>query len=150
MVEAVKLMAGICLVPPEGHERALEAITTSGELKSISRFQPIIEALSNMENDTLTVSKTGRKPNLAYLSTDDSNVITHALLQIIHNQNFSFENTIKVACVQLINTIVLTPDDLDFRLHLRNEFMRVGLADLIDVRKTLKRQTTHIGNLIIS
>nr|CAH0100887.1 unnamed protein product [Daphnia galeata] len=91
MVEAVKLMAGICLVPPEGHERALEAITTSGELKSISRFQPIIEALSNMENDTLTV-----------------------------------------ACVQLINTIVLTPDDLDFRLHLRNEFMRVGLADLID------------------
>jgi diaphanous 2 len=59
MVEAVKLMAGICLVPPEGHERALEAITTSGELKSISRFQPIIEALSNMENDTLTVSQTG-------------------------------------------------------------------------------------------
>jgi len=68
MVEAVKLMAGICLVPPEGHERALEAITTSGELKSISRFQPIIEALSNMENDTLTVSQTGRKPNLDYLS----------------------------------------------------------------------------------
>ena len=56
MVEAVKLMAGICLVPPEGHERALEAITTSGELKSISRFQPIIEALTNMENDTLTVT----------------------------------------------------------------------------------------------
>lgn len=39
-----------------------------------------------------------------------------------------------MACVQLINTIVLTPDDLDFRLHLRNEFMRVGLADLLDVR----------------
>lgn len=69
MVEAVKLMAGICLVPPEGHERALEAITTSGELKSISRFQPIIEALSNMENDTLTVSQTGRKPNLDHQST---------------------------------------------------------------------------------
>ena len=68
MVEAVKLMTGICLVPSEGHELALEAITTSGVLKSISRFQPIIE------NDTLTVSKTGRKPNLAYLSTDDSNV----------------------------------------------------------------------------
>ena len=68
MVEAVKLMTGICLVPSEGHELALEAITTSGVLKSISRFQPIIE------NDTLTVSKTDRKPNLAYLSTDDSNV----------------------------------------------------------------------------
>ena len=55
MVEAVKLMAGICLVPPHGHERALEAITTSGELKSIPRFQPIIEALTNTDNDTLTV-----------------------------------------------------------------------------------------------
>ena len=55
MVEAVKLMAGICLVPPEGHERALEAITTSGELKQMPRFQPIIEALANNDNDTLTV-----------------------------------------------------------------------------------------------
>lgn len=56
MVEAVKLMAGICLVPPDGHERALEAITTSGELKGIPRFQPIIEALVNTENnDTLMV-----------------------------------------------------------------------------------------------
>ena len=55
MVEAMKLMAGICLVPPEGHEKALEAITISGELKGIPRFQPIIEALVNMDNDTLTV-----------------------------------------------------------------------------------------------
>jgi diaphanous 2 len=55
MVEAVKLMAGICLVPPEGHEKALEAITISGELKGNPRFQPIIEALANMDNDTLTV-----------------------------------------------------------------------------------------------
>ena len=55
MVEAVKLMAGICLVPPEGHERALEAITTSGDLKQMPRFQPIIEALATNDNDTLTV-----------------------------------------------------------------------------------------------
>lgn len=39
----------------------------------------------------------------------------------------------QVACIQLINTIVITPDDLDFRLHLRNEFMRVGLADILEV-----------------
>lgn len=48
-----------------------------------------------------------------------------------------------MACVQLINTIVLTPDDLDFRLHLRNEFMRVGLADLLDVRKPFNRRTAQ-------
>lgn len=39
----------------------------------------------------------------------------------------------QVACIQLVNAIVSTPDDLDFRLHLRNEFMRTGLIDLITV-----------------
>ena len=39
----------------------------------------------------------------------------------------------KVACMQLINAIVSTPDDLDFRLHLRNEFMRTGLIDALEV-----------------
>lgn len=39
----------------------------------------------------------------------------------------------QVACIQLVNAIVSTPDDLDFRIHLRNEFMRTGLIDLIGV-----------------
>ncbi|KAG7247372.1 hypothetical protein CRUP_021452, partial [Coryphaenoides rupestris] len=29
-----------------------------------------------------------------------------------------------VACMQLINALVTSPDDLDFRIHLRNEFLR--------------------------
>ena len=36
----------------------------------------------------------------------------------------------------LINVIITQPDDLDFRMHLRNEFMRVGLLDVLDVSKT--------------
>lgn len=39
----------------------------------------------------------------------------------------------QVACIQLVNALVSTPDDLDFRLHLRNEFMRTGLIDLLNV-----------------
>ena len=39
----------------------------------------------------------------------------------------------QVACIQLVNALVSTPDDLDFRCHLRNEFMRTGLIDLINV-----------------
>lgn len=39
----------------------------------------------------------------------------------------------QVACVQLINALVSTPDDLDFRLHLRNEFVREGLNDPLQV-----------------
>ena len=36
--------------------------------------------------------------------------------------------------MQLINAIVSQPDDLDFRLHLRNEFMRTGMIDGLEVK----------------
>ncbi|XP_051163047.1 protein diaphanous isoform X3 [Leptopilina boulardi] len=39
---------------------------------------------------------------------------------------------LRVVCLQLINSIISSADDLDFRLHLRNEIMRVGLADILD------------------
>ena len=38
-----------------------------------------------------------------------------------------------MACVQFINALVSKPDDLDFRLHLRNEFLRQGLTEVLKV-----------------
>lgn len=35
--------------------------------------------------------------------------------------------------MQLINALVTSPDDLDFRLHIRNEFMRCGLKEILPV-----------------
>lgn len=40
----------------------------------------------------------------------------------------------RIACLQLTNAIISTPDDLDFRIHLRNEFWRAGLVDHVEVR----------------
>ncbi|ESO99100.1 hypothetical protein LOTGIDRAFT_142208 [Lottia gigantea] len=90
MLEAVRLLAAICLVPPNGQEKALEGITVCGEIRSQDRFIPIIMGL-------------GMRDNIA----------------------------MQVACMQLVNAIVSTPEDLDFRLHLRNEFMRTGLNQLL-------------------
>lgn len=63
MLEAVKLLAAVCLIPPisgsgkDGHEKALEAITMSGELKGRERFEPIVQGLLIKENEkTLRVS----------------------------------------------------------------------------------------------
>ncbi|XP_059080530.1 protein diaphanous-like isoform X3 [Tigriopus californicus] len=39
---------------------------------------------------------------------------------------------LRTNCITLINSIVSNPEDLDFRLHLRNEFMRVGLMDVLE------------------
>ncbi|XP_070165092.1 protein diaphanous isoform X2 [Polyergus mexicanus] len=40
---------------------------------------------------------------------------------------------LRVVCLQLINSIISSAEDLDFRLHLRNEVMRVGLADILEM-----------------
>ena len=40
---------------------------------------------------------------------------------------------LQLACMQFINAIVNTPEDLDFRVHLRNEYMRGGLSDVLNV-----------------
>lgn len=40
---------------------------------------------------------------------------------------------LQLACIQLVNVIISTPDDLDVRIHLRSEIMRTGMVDLIKV-----------------
>ena len=39
----------------------------------------------------------------------------------------------QVACIQLVNAVISTAEDLDLRLHLRNEILRTGMNDLIEV-----------------
>uniref|UniRef100_A0A3B3TTX6 Diaphanous related formin 2 n=1 Tax=Poecilia latipinna TaxID=48699 RepID=A0A3B3TTX6_9TELE len=50
---------------------------------------------------------------------------------------------LQVACMQLINALVTSPDDLDFRIHLRNEFLRCGLKKILPVSR---RRTTGISS----
>uniref|UniRef100_A0A8C3R9R9 Diaphanous related formin 2 n=1 Tax=Cyanoderma ruficeps TaxID=181631 RepID=A0A8C3R9R9_9PASS len=42
---------------------------------------------------------------------------------------------LQVACMQLINALVTFPEDLDFRIHLRNEFLRCGLKKILPALK---------------
>ncbi|XP_029792495.1 protein diaphanous homolog 3 isoform X2 [Suricata suricatta] len=51
---------------------------------------------------------------------------------------------LQVACMQLINALVTSPDDLDFRLHIRNEFMRCGLKEILPSLKCLKNDGLDI------
>ena len=77
-LEAIKLMAAVCLVPPDGHDATLEAISDAGDTKGVDRFQPIVQGLLICNNEPL-----------------------------------------RVASMTLINAIISSPEDLDFRLHLR-------------------------------
>ncbi|KAL2077501.1 hypothetical protein ACEWY4_027005 [Coilia grayii] len=45
---------------------------------------------------------------------------------------------LQVACMQLINALVTSPDELDFRIHLRNEFLRCGLKKILPELKEME------------
>uniref|UniRef100_A0A803VK64 Diaphanous related formin 3 n=1 Tax=Ficedula albicollis TaxID=59894 RepID=A0A803VK64_FICAL len=51
---------------------------------------------------------------------------------------------LQVACMQLINALVTSPDDLDFRLHIRNEFMRTGLKEILPQLQCIKNEALDI------
>lgn len=55
MLEAVKLLAAVCLIPPNGHDRVLEAVTLYAEINGTERFQPIIQGLQVINNTPLRV-----------------------------------------------------------------------------------------------
>ena len=106
MQEAVKLMAAICIIPPDGHIHTIEAITIAFEEQSAlgsgeinGRFKPIVQGLTVVRNEQLRTN-----------------------------------------CLTLINAIITSPDDVDFRMHLRNEFLREGLMDLLE---TLAQDATE-------
>ncbi|XP_078087665.1 protein diaphanous homolog 1 [Mustelus asterias] len=43
---------------------------------------------------------------------------------------------LKVACMQFVNALIIPADELDFRIHLRSEFMRLGLKKILpELRK---------------
>lgn len=50
----------------------------------------------------------------------------------------------QVACMQLINALVTSPDDLDFRIHLRNEFLRCGLRKILPVSHGLDLNRSYV------
>jgi diaphanous 2 len=57
MLEAVKVLAAVSLIPPDGHEKALEAITMSADIENRCRFLPIVQGLKSIGNEALRVSK---------------------------------------------------------------------------------------------
>lgn len=58
------------------------------------------------------------------------------LLPIIEGLETKTPESLKTGCMQLMNAIITEPEELEFRLHLRSEFMRTGLYDWIDELRT--------------
>lgn len=114
MCETVKLLAGFCLIQERnGYEKVLRAVTNAAAQldKSGERFRPIVEALFVEYDSEGKVQKADTKGELCY----------HSLI--------------------FINTLTNTPNDLNFRIHLRCEMMRSGLYDRLDLLSKIVQES---------
>lgn len=50
---------------------------------------------------------------------------------IIDGLKHEDNDALRVSCMQLINALIAHAEDLDYRIHLRNEIMRSGLNDVL-------------------
>ncbi|XP_030304684.1 protein diaphanous homolog 2 isoform X2 [Calypte anna] len=51
---------------------------------------------------------------------------------------------LQVACMQLINALITSSDELEFRIHLRNEFLRCGLKKILPSLKDKENEELDI------
>ncbi|XP_050696358.1 protein diaphanous-like isoform X3 [Eriocheir sinensis] len=61
---------------------------------------------------------------------------------IIMGLGMQDNDLLRLNCLSMVNAIInFVPDDnLDFRLHLRNEFMRTGLHDLLEILESVEHE----------
>lgn len=50
---------------------------------------------------------------------------------------FCFLFFLQGGCMQLINALISRGEELDFRIHIRSELLRLGLREQLTVPKTL-------------
>uniref|UniRef100_A0A452IFI2 GBD/FH3 domain-containing protein n=1 Tax=Gopherus agassizii TaxID=38772 RepID=A0A452IFI2_9SAUR len=51
---------------------------------------------------------------------------------------------LKVACMQLINALIIPADELDFRVHIRSELMRSGLQHILTELRKLENEELKV------
>uniref|UniRef100_A0A8C4RCH2 Diaphanous related formin 1 n=1 Tax=Eptatretus burgeri TaxID=7764 RepID=A0A8C4RCH2_EPTBU len=56
----------------------------------------------------------------------------------------SVQLKVRAACMSLINALIEGPEDLDFRIHLRNEFIGSGLRDALKHLRSLNKQELEV------
>ncbi|XP_037103103.1 protein diaphanous homolog 3-like isoform X1 [Syngnathus acus] len=64
----------------------------------------------------------------------------HPIVQGLRDRSVQLQ----VACMQLINALVTSPDDLDLRLHIRNEFIRCGLKAILPQLSSVRNDALDI------
>ncbi|XP_068921383.1 protein diaphanous homolog 2 [Petaurus breviceps papuanus] len=111
-----------------GEERSLSLLARAVDPRQSNMMTEIVKILSAIcivgEDNTLdkllgAITTAAERNNKERFSPIVEGLENHEALQL------------QVACMQFINALVTSPYDLDFRIHLRNEFLRSGLKKML-------------------
>ena len=71
----------------------------------------------------------------AMLHYKNKNNEQYKFQNLVKNFGYSVHLDLKVAYMTFINAVINVPTDIDMRVSIRNEFLRLGLKDIIEVKK---------------
>lgn len=106
-----------------------EALTILSKSIDPSLQSVMMEAVKIMAAACL-FPPSGHEKVLEAITINAENENKERFSSIIEGLKTSDNDALCVACMQLINALIANNDDLDFRIHLRNEFLRCGFYDL--------------------
>lgn len=121
------------------HSRVLEALSVVSEFRQMERFECIISCIwsqlmsASSATPTSSVAQQQSGPRTSTQAFDSgagSGTGSGAGTGPTANSSSSSRNALLQATMQLVNSLISAPSELNFRVHLRNEFMRAGLADV--------------------
>ncbi|KAH0953784.1 hypothetical protein HN011_009923, partial [Eciton burchellii] len=111
------------------HHEALTIVARSLEPTKPSVMSEAVKLLGAV----CLISSDSHKKVLDAITMNGEFKSRERFLPIVQGLMNKKNENLRVVCLQLINSIISSAEDLDFRLHLRNEVMRVGLADILEI-----------------
>ncbi|XP_066595144.1 protein diaphanous isoform X2 [Prorops nasuta] len=110
------------------HHEALTIVARSLEPSKPSVMSEAVKLLGAV----CLISSDSHKKVLDAITMNGEFKCRERFLPIVQGLMNKKNENLRVVCLQLINSIISYAEDLDFRLHLRNEIMRVGLSDMLE------------------
>ncbi|XP_076391852.1 diaphanous related formin 1 isoform X2 [Megachile rotundata] len=110
------------------HQEALTIVARSLEPTKPSVMSEAVKLLGAV----CLISSDSHKKVLDAITMNGEFKGRERFLPIVQGLMNKKNENLRVECLQLINSIISSAEELDFRLHLRNEIMRVGLADILE------------------
>ena len=108
------------------HPRVLEALSLVSDLRQMERFESIISCIWSQ---LMSAAGGGAPAGQQQAGQRSSSQVYDSAPGVVGGALAS-RGTLLQATMQLVNSLISAPSELNFRVHLRNEFMRAGLADM--------------------